>query len=282
LSDPGEKPRPDWAQFVRLAWTSAFAAFVRMLPLFLTSMVLCVLFGIADRWVLSCVEPTIDGATALYRGVALLMITLPETMIDALLLAPVAVAVHRFVLLEETSRGFSILRQLSIRNFAIWTFCVQLTLFIVDFITQRGEGWFFHWLGAAALLVLFARTLLIFPAVAIEVPFASAADRLEASFSSSRGLFWSTVIGLIMAVLPLKLSEIAPALVERFIYSLHAMNPDRIAAPQFDGALLTVILEDFLRPFIAGVLAALASWLYLWAQEHPFEASADPPLEPKT
>lgn len=279
MSEPGERPRPDWARFVRLAWTSAFSALGRMPLLFLSSAVLYVAFGIADHWFWSSLGSIFDGLPAVFRSVAILLMALPELVIDAWLLAPVAVAVHRFVILEETSRGFSILRQTCVRSFAIWTFCVQLVLLIVGFITQRGDSGFFHFLGYVALIILFARTLLIFPAIAIDVPSASVADRIEAGLSSSRGLFWSTVIGLVMAVLPLMLTEIAPALGEALIDSLHAMNPDWVAAPQFDGGFLTAILDDFLHPLITGVIAALASWLYLWAQEYPFQAR-DLPLPP--
>jgi hypothetical protein len=248
--------------------------------LFLSSAILYVAFGIADRWFWSSVGSVFDGLPSFFRSAAVLLAALPELVVDACVLAPVAVVIHRFVILEETSRGFSVLRQACVRRFAIWTFCVQFVLLIVDVMTHRGDSGFFHFLGYVALIILFARTLLIFPAIAIDVPSASAADRIEASLSSSRGLFWSTVIGLIIVAVPLMLTGIAPALAEALIGKLHAMSPNWIAAAQFDGGFLTATLNDFLHPFALGVIAALASWLYLWAQEYPFQASEPSRLPP--
>ncbi len=267
-----EQPRPDWARFVILAWSSAGVAFAKMIPLFLSAAVLYVMFGVADRWIMDGLTSISDNWPHAALVLAFGAIGLLEMAIDALLLAPVAVAVHRFVLLEEVSPGFTVLRQPCIGNFVIWTFWLEVALNAVDLFEALADNWFIGVLGTVALFVLFARTLLIFPAVAIDVPAVSASDRIEASLSSSRGLFWATVFTVIMAILPLGLIEFAAV----FLDFLHLMQPNWTGVPQFDALLISAVLGDFVHPLLAGVLAAVASWIYLWARDHPRE----PPLLP--
>lgn len=266
MSEVEVKPRLEWAMVVRLAWPSAIAAIRKMMPLFLSAAVLYAIFGIAERWILDRVLPVTDGLGDVARGFAAETIALPEIAANALLLAPVAVAVHRFVLLDEVSPGFTVLRQPCLRNFVIWTFCVQLALNSVAIFGIVADISIFPLLAWIALFALFGRTLLIFPAVAIEVPAASASGRIEASLTSSRGLFWTTIFAVIVSVLPLILVEYVPDIVAALMGRLHDMHPNLIAAPEFDVSLVSAVLDDLAYPLGVAVLAAVASWIYLWTQ----------------
>jgi len=281
MSDAEVKPRLEWAMVVRLAWPSVIVAFRKMMPLFLSAGVLYAIFGIAERWILDRFVPVTDGLSDVVRFFVAEAIALPEIAAKALLLAPVAVAVHRFVLLDEVSQGFTALRQPCLRNFVIWTFCVQLALNSVAIFGAVADISIFPFLAWIALFALFVRTLLIFPAVAIEVPAASASDRIEASLTSSRGLFWKTIFAVVVSVLPLILVEYVPDIVAALMGRLHDMHPNLIAAPEFDVSLASAVLDDLAYPLGVGVLAAVASWIYLWTQGKLQEAPnlTQPPHE---
>lgn len=264
VDEAKQKPRPDWALFVRLAWSSLIGAFGKMALLFLASGICSVVFGLLERRSSTALSPIIGDFPPVLMVLAGFALLLPAVAIEVALLAPVAVAVHRFVLLEEVSPGFSVMRRSCLGFFAAWMIGVEFLFSLVELV-----GAFLGVLCTVVLTVLFVRTLLIFPAVALEVPSQGIGDRIEGSLSATRGLSWSIFFAVFVAALPLSLLQSLPVIA--------AMRPDllKLSTQAYADVLLYAsMLEDFLKPVVVGILAAVASWIYLWRQEYPEDASS--------
>lgn len=269
MNEGEARPQLEWAQFVRLAWTSVFCAIAKMKLLFFVTAICWVGLGFAERWALGVVDARIAEQPTSLNFLCSIAVVISDAIIETMLLVPVAVAVHRFILLDEVSPGLSVLRQACIQNFFFWAICIDLTFGVFAAVCGLAS-WI---LCAAVLVVLFARTLLIFPAVATEVPASTVMDRLEVSWASSRGLFWATFLIVVVAGLPLWLVSLAPQMVALGLAGMHGSSLAEWAQ-RLDWEVISSIADDLVHPLLVSILAAVASWIYLWTQQHPHRESA--------
>ena len=254
-------------EIAKRAWRSLNAAFRALPLLFIVTLVLSAALGAA----ILGVAPVKAALTVLkfedfsleklniYVGAHILAVLLWSALV-----APLAVGIHRFILLNEIRPAraeawnfFRWLAGLLLAVVAARAFCLLMAS--VSFVRSLSE--FLVTIGA---LIVAVQIALIFPAIAIGVPAASVEKRLDSGFRMAEGNFWLLMRAILLTQLPLMVLRVVLA---------------RIAAGPMPGALLPG--QDppppppmtVLRLIAAGtagavsiaaiaLLAATLSWLY--------------------
>ena len=124
------------------------------------------------------------------------------------LLTPFLIAVHRFIILDEVTPHYTLApRQKRFLRFFAWTLVPALVLaaggFVQTLLAAAGLPARAVSLGGGVALVvgLFVvlRLLILFPAIAVDAPGASARN----AFADSKGFFWDMFFICLVAMLPL-------------------------------------------------------------------------------
>jgi hypothetical protein len=172
-------------------------------------------------------------------------------LLRALIIAPVAVAMHRFILLE----GRSLLAPRASLRFAAWILALQvpaLVLWWLILFASQATG-----LAPVLSLLLIAYVVVLiqasplFAAVAIGEPSATLSARLETALERTDHLFLRTAGTLILALLPVILAR---AIAQKAFAKLAEHLPLLAPLAKAAAGLVTVIL-----------VAAVVSWLYSYA-----------------
>jgi hypothetical protein len=128
---------------------------------------------------------------------------------QGLLLTPAAIAVHRFVLLGERTAQYRLdLSDPRFRQFFFFTVMLQIFLTIPSLVMTQGmkaSGFTagLSWLVGSVLLVLammmMLRTLILFPAIAVDTPGAGWGNALQ----DSKGYSWRLLFIVIAVAIPM-------------------------------------------------------------------------------
>ena len=283
--------RPTGLQVAGRAWRSIFSAVRQMIPLFIGSVLLLMAWNVAYQWLIGLLPwPSITvemGSRAadpqeisapLTQG---LLVGLLYVTVRVIALAPIAVAVHRFILLNEARKAPFFINRLTLR-FAVWmalfeiawTLIGQLYDVVPSLILAVPKNpdimlhSFFWWLIGLANLILMPvivlRTMLLFPAVAVEeqngqAPFA----RLKTATSRAKGSFWMTLIATVLALLPVFVFWNAVLLAPHYAFGVRA---DTMTAPLIGWLYSTG--ESAVAVLMVALMAATASWLYSHAAQN--------------
>ena len=265
--------RPTARQITARAWQSLLSALRQMAPFFLTAFVLLVAvsFGTNQLSHLLPFTPT-DYARQLVKPgqvplggmLALLAFTTITTILSAIILAPVAVAMHRFILLGETRTGLYTITAISLR-FAAWVALFRVTLQLFQMIQLLRPG--MHVLVSLINIgywVLVLWTLLLFPAVAVDEPSSSAAKRLDTALERAKGNFWLTFRAMFLTLVPLVVVMSLVFVVPMF---KGGFNPGRDPAADVArfGSWPYLLWGGASGIVLVALGAAAASWLYSYA-----------------
>ena len=259
--------RPTSWQIALRAWSSLLRAARLMLPLFLITYVLMAGLGIAiDRLSAILSIPSIDALKEIVTaGRRLPWLGVSEgigrdvvvCIVQAVIAAPLAVAMHRFILLGETRR-FTFATRLTMR-FAAWIFLLQIPVMIL--------AWLILFAGPAtalvplltvvliALLLFLMQTLQLFPAVAVQEPSETVSARLETALERAEGMFWLALVALVLTFLPI---GVVQAVAMRVSVKLVAHAPLVVPLAKAALGIVTVALA-----------AAAVSWLYSYGAHKP-------------
>ena len=259
--------RPKLWQTAKSAWGSLFQALRRMAPLFLTGFLLMTGLNIAiERLTPVLALPTHDALKEILTGGrSLPWLEVSEAMgvdfaiwiLRAIIAAPLAVAVHRFILLGEVRRFYFISR-LSLR-FARWVFILEIPVIVLSWLILFATGATglpsLLWLLMAALIVLLISTSQLLPGVAVEEASETFSGRIETALERAENMLWRTTLIFVLAFLPLVLVQIAVV---------------RASAKLVESAPLLVPIGRAAAGFIAVSLsAALISWIYSYTAHRP-------------
>lgn len=268
VEDSARADVPRAGMLISLAWNSTIAAVRAMPALFGSAALLALAVKLADIAMDYGADHLVSLFGRIGGGIAIALWGVVSLLLDACVLAPVAVAVHRMVLLEETTPGLISWKHPRIWRFAGWTLLLELVLGAValPMIASRETK-----LEMLALIVFGAlgavisiRWLMIFPAVAVETPAASWKERILASWDGTRGHFWRLALALIGSLVMLFGPLVIVAVVLMFAASMsesfQLLYAVRLAFDLFGAAL---------EPVSIGLGAAIASWFYMWLQENP-------------
>lgn len=245
MLDDGKPPRA--GLLINLAWTSVLDAIRKMPALFGSAAVLTLIIGFGDAIFTSPVW------------------TAASVALEAIALAPVAVAVHRLVLLEETTAGTVSWKEIRVWRFVGWTIVFAIVSELVSAVPHGNSIGI--WTTGIVLLVCVSvvsvRCLLIFPAVAIEETALSWNDRLTTSWILTRGHFWQLALALIGALMMLIVPIILFLVLIQFLFGYD--NPGLANGLE----MASDVLFGGLQPVCVGLGAAIASWFYMWVRQYP-------------
>jgi hypothetical protein len=252
--------RPTVFGIVLRAWRSVFRAAGQMILLFALTYALMVGLDIAlDRLNHLLAVPSVDTLKEIIKdnrrlpwpGIFKAMaLDFAALLVRAIITAPLAVAIHRFILLGEV-RSFLYLSRVTLR-FSAWLVALQLPLVILS--------WLMLFAGAAtglvpmlviiliALVLLQMQSLQLFPGVAVEERYRDVSARLETALERSEGMFWLSLVSLVLTFLPVFLAR---GIALRAFAKLAQKVPLLIPVGKATAGFLLVVL-----------IAAAASWLY--------------------
>jgi hypothetical protein len=217
LNDQSGAPRVaeanDWTKFVGRAWGATIDALVEMPLLFISACALmvgyesalAVLYSMAPKLISQRYELPISLIPFLERR----LVELGGECVSALILAPVAVAVHRHVLLGRVTTGLISINSSQTRQFILWLIAIRIASEIPGAVAElaahlSGFIAFFAIVLSAFLVILIAfRGSFIFPAVAIGAPSDGWRDRINASWHVTKGQVWKIFIISLIALVPL-------------------------------------------------------------------------------
>jgi hypothetical protein len=234
-------------------WRSTFEALSRMSALFITAMVLMLILNAVS---IPLASPKEEPSLA----IQLLMYVLG--IVQGLVLTPVAIATHRFVLLGEVTQRY--LLNASDPRFVKFFLVSVAFQFLIGIpstlvtLSLKTQGITSGILATAFGLLFFVaifvavRILILFPAIAVD----AAGAEWRNAYRDSKGNFWRTLLILTVVVLP-------TLLVTMPFYFMLAW-PD--GPGLLGGAILSVVQSIFGVASLAAC-AAVASQLYAaWSE----------------
>lgn len=275
--------RPTARQVTIRAWQSLFSAMRQMAPFFLTAFLLLVAvsfvtsqlshllpFTPAD-YARHLVKP---GPVPLGGLLLLLAFTTVSTVLSAIILSPVAVAMHRFILLGETRTGLYAITAISLR-FAAWVALFRVTMQLFQMIQLLRPGMtFVVSLINLGYWVLVLWTLLLFPAVAVEEPSNGAASRLDTALERTKGNFWLTFRAMFLTLVPLVLVMSLIVVGPMFKGGLNAARDPAADVARF-GTWPYLLWAGASGIALVALGAAAASWLYSYALSRSAKPHSD-------
>jgi hypothetical protein len=180
-------------------WRLAFAAFSRMPAVIGIGMLVVFALSVASL-------PLLPGPKE-ELSLAIQLLSLLLGFVQGFLLTPVAIAVHRFVLLGEIARYYSLTpSQPRFMRFFLFTVVFQLLTIVpatlMSFGKEGGIGVLIWTLAAAALFIAAViaslRLLILFPAIAVD---ARGADWRNA-MADTKGHTWRVFFIVVLTSLP--------------------------------------------------------------------------------
>jgi len=261
-------------EIAKRAWGSSRAAFGALPLLFTASLILGAAFGVAALGI----APIKSALTVpkfedfkLATLSAYLGAQIAAVLFWSALIAPLAVGIHRFILLNQTRlapaevwKFFSWLAALLLSVMAARDFCLLMAS--VSFVRYLSEA-----LVTIGAVILAVQIALIFPAIAIGVPAASAEKRLDSGFRMADGNFWLLMRTLLLTQLPLIILRVALARIAAGPTPA-APLPGQDPLPPPPVTVLRLIASGALgATSIAAIalLAATLSWLYAAKRKDP-------------
>jgi hypothetical protein len=262
--------RPSGTRTAIRAWQSLFAGLGTLWPVFLGCAVLSIAWGFAATALgnhlpvspiafVTAEPPSTNGIWPL------LGFDLLSLIVQSLITAPVAVAMHRFILLGETRARLAAHRDVIVR-FAIWLVALRLPFLFPQFARLlAGPERFGAYLVVLGLAVLLLCLTLLFPAVAVEDPSTGAAGRLETALDRTAGNFWLLVRAIFIAFLPFILlwAVFGFVLIRRISAGVGGSKPALNAIVHANPVLM--VAGGCITPLFVGLGAAVASWIYSYA-----------------
>jgi hypothetical protein len=261
------------------AWASAIDGLGQMPLLYLSAYAAEVALNFAETRILNWWNA--QGAsyvTGSYRSLELVLLLIcglfSQELARALILAPLAVGVHRFVLMGERARGIISLRYAHTWNFVAYLVMLQwvptATIVTVAALTagfNESSGvplnWLFFLVAALAVAFAFAALIissiqlaLVFPALATDVASRDWRERLRTSWRLMRGNGMILFVSSILTAIPVWIVLFVIIVVKRMISSGAAL-----VAPSSDGFQVS-FWSPALTVALVAVGAALLSWLY--------------------
>ncbi|HJW40455.1 MAG TPA: hypothetical protein VJ476_04400 [Rhizomicrobium sp.] len=194
--------------------------------------------------------------------------TLIVDFLDSMVLAAVAIPVHRQILLGERRDGLVPLLRARTMDFALWLVVLQMSAFAallpLPLLMGASQARAMTIVGGMLLLlvVLFVVTVrlsLIFPAIAIDVPAHSPVGRAAAAWTLSRGHFWRVIVTLVFAVVPLLFLILLATVAANVLVGVPGATPVSV----FDLLMwFEVVVTGLSRPLAAALASAVLSWNY--------------------
>ena len=265
--------RPTGSIIASRSWQSFFLALRVMPRLFISAIILSAILAVIAFFVPAAIlkhAHIAPGSTSFYVAVSIGLIILSSAIA-----APLAVAMHRLVLLDQVTLGVISLGPRHTRLFFVWMTVLQLAYRASDAMLMpfKNSLLFYNLLlivSAIVMTVVSIHLAMIFPAVATEAPSENWRIRMAKSWRQMHGHSWLFFRAAVLAGMPLVLAGLAiviPCIIFEETYgSLHNEYLFHLSPLYGD------VLSAAVQPLIVALGAAIASWLYAWVQQLAFAA----------
>ncbi len=254
------------------AWGALRQALAKLPMLFLSGALVTALLTFAAWKLQGAYHDLLSGAPDRLRDAIDFGYTLAIDILDSIVMAAVAVPVHRMVLLGETRDGFVALFSGRTWRFAFWLVVLEMSAFLallpLPLLLRASPVETYLVVAAmAAFLVALAfvvvRLSLVFPAIAIDVRGGAAA-----SWALSRGRFWRIVVTAVFTLIPLLFAMLLATLAASWLIGLSGSLVN-----VFDTLMwFEIVVTALSRPIGVALAAAVLSWNYRLAREEMAES----------
>ena len=257
--------RPTGTDIAKHAWNSTLSAMRAMPALFLAAFFVAILLSLA----LTFTRLDRLAHLGIFSAPRDLALAIASILAWSALTAPVAVAMHRFVLLNQTTNSVLSFTPRHTRLFFIWAAALQLMYGAV-----RGIGGLLSWhqfslmriVAIIAVLVVSVHLAMIFPAVAIEDGSDDWQTRIARSWRQMQGNSWLFIRAAIIAFLPMIVLWVIVAIVMVMFGAMaRGMFGPLQSFPPLPRLWVSATLAAITVLSIA-LAAALASWTYSWTR----------------
>ncbi|HKU65299.1 MAG TPA: hypothetical protein VJQ06_09590 [Rhizomicrobium sp.] len=261
-------------EIAKRSWRSLRDVFGVLPLLFLATLILGAAFGVAALGVApvktALTVPKFEDFSLTTLG-AYLGAQITAVLFWSALAAPLAVAIHRFILLRQTHLALA-----EVRRFFAWLAALLLSAMAArDFCLLMASVAFVRTLSEVLVtigaVIVAVQIALIFPAIAIGVPAASAEQRLDSGFRMAEGNFWLLLRTLLLTQLPLIILRIVLARIAAGP-APGALLPGQTPPPPRPITVLRLIASGTLGVTSVAAIALLAatlSWLYAAKRRDP-------------
>ncbi len=236
----GHRARPSVFGTAAQAWRSAWLAVLRMPLLMLVATLVLMAFYVCQQ--------ALAGAVGESQHIYQVVLSALIGLVPPVLLAPVAVAVHRFVLLGEQARLWPHVPTRVVLFFASWLVVSSLANSLAASLTQLPYAGMTFTAEAVqiGLSILYIRLVLMLPAIAVQ----STQPAAPRSWRQTHHRFWRTTAVMFVAEVPL----LAPVTIAVMLVWLDGL-PHHLPS-------MLMILGAPLDVACAVVGAAALSWLF--------------------
>lgn len=211
MEEAAAEDSPGAFMIAGMSWAILAEAVATMPKLLLSAMAAYGLLQVAE-WKLGGMLASLAAGSASFKPLAVYGIYVLGAAAQTVVLASVAVAIHRLILRDETAGGAIAPFGARTLRFAGWVWFLSLTtaVALVPFglaglLPGRFAliGKLVFMVGAFVVVILLnTRLSLVLPAVAIDLPAESAIGRLRAAFDLSRGRFWRILWSMLLTFVP--------------------------------------------------------------------------------
>ena len=204
--------------------------------------------------VMKAVKVTASSGGAFYQALAILI-----GVIQSVLMAPLAIATHRYVILGEVARGYAIEPSSPrYRRFVCFSILLTMMFSLPNFIGSLLPGWgtsegmttawnLISFVAIVVIAVVAVRRAILFPAIAVEAPAATWSN----ARNDTKGHSWRVALVFFCVLVPLMVITIP--------LTLTLLAPPRLGEP---GRILFTIISAGVHTVSLCAFAAAASHLF--------------------
>jgi hypothetical protein len=257
--------RPTGTEIAKHAWSSTLSGMRAMPGLFLAAFFVAILLSLALTY-MRLDRLANFGLLAAPRD---LVIAVASILAWSALTAPVAVAMHRFVLLDQTTDSILSYTPRHTKLFFVWAAALRLAFDAVQGIGRLSSWHQFGLMRIIALIVVAVVSVhlaMIFPAVAIEDGTGDWRVRITKSWHQMQGNAWLFIRAGIVAFLPVFIVWV----VVFIVMSLFGMMARGIVGPVAHFSMMSRLWVSAALAVVTvlsiALGAALASWTYAWTR----------------
>jgi hypothetical protein len=248
-----ETGTPSGSLLANKAISSAWEVWAKMRPLVLSAMVASSIVGAG----FALAQIAIGTSSHEFSPQGALL-ELAKALMEAVIATPVAVAMHRLILKGEVTAGM-----ISLRKPYHWLFLAWLCLFlllqnVLADLAQSAAGLFLAAVVEFGVAVLWLKSALLFPAIAIQERGGGWREQLLTSWRLMDGNFWLFFRAILLAMIPLLalLLLYLGVLVIVILLIVHLPFWDVITK------VFSAAAAGAIAPAGVMVAAGVASWLY--------------------
>jgi hypothetical protein len=235
------------------AWRDGFSALNRMRAISIIAFAIVLTFGLINRFFAAPAEPSV---------ILLLGVVVAFAIVYTFVVTPLAIAVHRYVLLNEVTQRYSINpsdpRFWRFFLFALILFLLLLTPFLFAILSawamltampliffSMSVVYFIAASMLVAIIIIMVRTVILFPAIAVDAPGAGWMN----AWRDSKGHFWRILLVMALVVVP--------------AYVISLSLPLLFPSPHWFFEAIGWLIDEAITVVTLAAMAAAASRLYV-------------------